>query len=374
MGAALSVYLGRTSRTVTTIALGQRPLVAIGLISYSLYLVHWPIISLTRYMEVGPLTTPEIILVLSGSILLAYLMWRFVEQPFRRFSPRLTQRRIMAGGLAAICVTGLFGVVGIEGKGFPSRFPDFTEHTIPGGEQWKAGQCFLEGNPDYRKWSLTDCTRTATGSERVLLWGDSFAAQYVPGILANATALNATIIQYTAAGCPPVLSYQSYARTLCTEFNAHALNIIRKEKVTTVIIAGRWTDMRARGLNQINSTLSVLDSMRVRVIVIGQSPEFAADVRVISALKGGRERNAVNQWNVFFPLSVNNQLHSIAGNNTFVNPMIPFCINTKCIYQDHGTFLFLDYGHYSTEGSRRAVQKLFVDTGVLDGGVVKPSA
>jgi peptidoglycan/LPS O-acetylase OafA/YrhL len=367
LGTAVLIHIGRTGRPAVIVLLGQRPCVAVGLISYSLYLVHWPIISLMRFRAVAPLDGAQIVGVLIASFVLATLMWRYVEQPFRRPAAALTRRRVFAGGLGAIALAGVLGIVGIAGRGFPARFPGYVKQDIAGHDLWKRGICFVTGETDYRDWSLRDCTRIATGPRKVLLWGDSFAGQYVSGLLANAEALHATVIQYTAAGCPPVLSYRSYARPWCTVFNERALEIIRAEKVRTVFLSARWTDLLQRGLDQIDSTLSALDAMGVRVVLVGQSPQFAADVQVIAFLKGSKDPGAVNRWTVFFPVAINDTLRGIAGRHAFIDPMLPFCDGATCIYQDRGTFLFEDYGHFSAAGSSSVVRALFVDPAMAEG-------
>ncbi len=365
LGTALLIHVGRTARPTVTVVLGARPCVAVGLISYSLYLVHWPIVSLLRYRAVAPLDGAQIVAVLVASFVLATLLWRFVEQPFRRPAAALTRRRVLAGGLGAIALAGLLGFAGIAGRGFPGRFPGFAERPPPDETPWKIGRCFLNIDPDYRDWSPSDCTRIATGPRKVMLWGDSYAGQYVPGILANAAALHATVIQYTAAGCPPVLAYRSFSKPGCQAFNAHALDVIRQEHVQTVILAGRWTGFSQIGLDlqQIGGTLAVLDAMGVRVVLVGQSPEFAADAPVIAFLKGSRDPGAVNRWTVAFPLAINETLRRIAGRHAFIDPMAPLCDGPTCTYEDRGTFLFDDFGHLSAVGSSRAVRRLFVGTG-----------
>jgi peptidoglycan/LPS O-acetylase OafA/YrhL len=362
LGTALLIHLGRTTRTGVTALLGARPCVAVGLISYSLYLVHWPIVALLRYREVAPLDGEQIAGVLVASFVLATLMWRFVEQPFRRPVAALTRRRVFAGAIGAIAVAVLLGFAGIAGQGFPARFPSFALTAVPGEEQWKTGRCFLNVDPDYRDWSLSDCTRIATGPRKVLLWGDSYAAHYIPGILANADALQATVIQYTAAGCPPMLSFRSRAAPRCHKFNAHALDIIRAEKVQTVILAARWTDRVRDGLDRIGSTLSALDAMGEHVVLVGQSPEFAADAPIIAFLKGSRDPGVVNRWKVAFPLAINDTLRALAGGNVFVDPMPLLCDGATCTYQDRGALLFEDYGHYSAAGSSLAVRGLLMES------------
>ena len=266
LGTALLIYVGQAQnarwQTAATALLSLRPLVFTGLISYSLYLIHWPIVSFLHYQALEPPGALQVAAILAASFALAALSWRYVEQPFRR--PRtpaaraaLTQPRLLAGGLAAILVFAAAGAGGIAGSGFPQRMTDFAEQTIPGHQHWNRGRCFLDDNPDIRRWQADACTLTAgdRGGPAVLLWGDSFAAHYVPGIAAQAERTPARVIQYTAAGCPPILSYFSHARPRCSAFNAHALEIIRDLGIRRVVLAARWTDLRSRGLDQLGDTL-----------------------------------------------------------------------------------------------------------------------
>ena len=59
---------------------------------------------------------------------------------------------------------------------------------------------------------------------RVLLWGDSFAAHYVPGLKHQADQVHADILQYTLSACPPVFSFDSLSNPPCRAFNDHVVN------------------------------------------------------------------------------------------------------------------------------------------------------
>lgn len=89
--------------------LSWAPVVGIGRISYSLYLWHWPIIAFLHYYNERVLTTPQMMFAAGLSLLLAYLSWKFVEMPIRRFQS-LTFTKAM-GGLVSICV-----LVGVSGS------------------------------------------------------------------------------------------------------------------------------------------------------------------------------------------------------------------------------------------------------------------
>jgi peptidoglycan/LPS O-acetylase OafA/YrhL len=368
LGAALLIYVGRSKvEPLTTSLLSLKPLVWIGLISYSLYLVHWPIVSFVRYQSLEQPTLGQALAIIAASFALAYLSWRFVEQPFRRPNPAITQPRLLAGGVTAIVLFAAMGAAGMAFKGFPSRAGDFVEEKVAGHDHWHQGKCFLSDNPDYRRWKAEDCTLTGGSGPEALLWGDSFAAHYIPGIEANAGHIPEKVLVYSAAGCPPIISYYSYARPRCTEFNANALKLIKERGIRTVILSSRWTDLQSRGLGQLKSTLDALAGLGVDVYVIGQSPQFSVDVQVIAYSKGSRDPDAVDKWTVFFDPAINAALKDQAGAAKFINPLSYLCEGPMCPYRKKGEYLYEDAEHFSVLGSREAVAAYFPLVGAAGG-------
>jgi peptidoglycan/LPS O-acetylase OafA/YrhL len=359
LGAAIIIYANRNRTTFVGKMLSLRPVVGIGKISYSLYLVHWPVIVFFYFKTLASPTPAQTLPIAAISIILAGLSWKFVEQPFRHLEGKRMQQRLLAGGVAVIAAFCFIGWIGLNAEGFPSRFPHFAEQKLEGKETWNQGTCFFEGTPDPKQWDYDKCEIVRGKNRTALLWGDSFVAQYVPGIVQNRDNIPYNVIQYTAAGCPPVMSYRSYARPWCTEFNARALDIIRQHHIDTVVISALWTDMESRGLDQIQSTLTALDKMGVETYVIGQSPEFSIDIQVLAFSKGGRAGGQIDKWNVFFDPAINRKLKSAIGDHSFVDPLQSLCEGNLCPYRDHGQFLFSDYGHFSPEGSARAVRAYF---------------
>jgi peptidoglycan/LPS O-acetylase OafA/YrhL len=360
LGSALLIYVGLApAPPLATRLLSLRPLVFTGLISYSLYLVHWPIVSFAHHEMLRPPNLIEMLVIVVASFILATLSWRFVEQPFRRPRPAVTQPRLLAGGVTAIGVFALVGTLGIVAEGFPGRTKDFASVEIAGHEHWNQGRCFLGADPNWHNWDADDCALTEAVAPEVLLWGDSFAAHYVPGIVAHSAKFPVRILQYTAAGCPPVVSYFSYARPRCAEFNANALQIIGARNIKAVILSGRWTDLQSRGLDQLRSTLDALASLGVETYVIGLSPQFSADVRIIAHKKGGRTPDAVDRWKVFFDPAINTELQQYVAEQNFIDPLQRLCRDAVCPYREGGAYLYEDAEHFSVYGSGLAVFAFF---------------
>lgn len=354
-GAAMLIYLGQSGGSSINTAISQRAMAATGKISYSLYLVHWPLISFAYFITLAPPTPLQALGILVLGFILATLSWRFIEQPFR--SPRYWDtRNVICAGLAAIVVFAAVGVVGIKTKGLPSRFSDYHHVEIAGSNHdgWKAGTCFLEDNLDVTKWNEKACTLVKGGHKKVLLWGDSFAGHYVQGIVANKNKIPYTVIQYSGAGCPPMLDYNGFNAAPCRAFNQHALDIIRENKIDTVILAGRWQNQKRKDLVWLQSTLAELEKMKVKTYLIGQSPEFPIDIQPLAYYKG-----AADKTNVYFDSSYNDDLRKMAGIAQFIDPMEKLCDGVVCPFRDGREFLFQDATHLSKEGSRRAVLSYF---------------
>ncbi|HWA00961.1 MAG TPA: acyltransferase family protein [Caulobacterales bacterium] len=363
LGAALLIYVGAARQTWAGRFLSTKPMVAIGLISYSLYLVHWPIAVFTRYETLDEPHLPQVLFILTSSFALAAFSWRFIEQPFRGARLPMPSARIIGLGAAGLCAAVLVGGAGAANGGFPSRYPTFASHANDPAQEWRRGDCFFEQSVSFRRWSAEACQITSSGDDAMLIWGDSYAAHYAPGVIARQGEFRDRVYLYTFAGCPPVLSYYSYARPLCQEFNRHALDIIRDLHVRHVVLAARWTDLQLRGLDEIRSTLDALKAMDVEVTVIGQSPMFGADVSVIAFRKPG-----ASNWPTSLAPDLNQRLRAYVEGAAFIDPMARLCADGRCAYRQGETFLYSDDGHFSHAGSIAAVDAYFPYRTAQTGG------
>ena len=102
--------------------LATRPFVGIGLISYSLYLWHWPIAVVVKALNMGKLNAETTIAIVVASVLAGYLSWRFVERPFRGRRAWLRRRGVLAGGTLAGGLAIAMGLVVTATAGLPQRF------------------------------------------------------------------------------------------------------------------------------------------------------------------------------------------------------------------------------------------------------------
>lgn len=127
---------------------------------------------------------------------------------------------------------------------------------------------------------------------RILLWGDSHAAQYVPGLIDGQASLDRDVLQYTFAGCPPILAYFSAARIGCSQSNLRVPALIRRYRITQVVLAARWDKVPLRTLAELHVTIAALQRLGVSVTVIGPSPIFGVTPQAFDYLSGNPDAHA----------------------------------------------------------------------------------
>ncbi|MDH3428430.1 MAG: acyltransferase [Gammaproteobacteria bacterium] len=242
LGTAFIIHAGSGGKTFVNRALGIRPMVFVGLISYSLYLWHWPIVVFAKQYLINEWTDLESGVILLVILLLSTLSWRFVETPFRNrrlFGPRERLFTVFAAVSVVLIGTSLSVVLM---KGFPGRDAATPLSEIiaadPGWQHWK--NCEEAGEKDIPVPELC-----AIGAEQVppsfMFWGDSHA-------LAMASAINLSAQRNGVAGllavrtaCPPLLSVDRRGETSCHEFNQSILAYLAaRPDIETVILAARW--------------------------------------------------------------------------------------------------------------------------------------
>lgn len=252
VGAVLVLGFARSDGGVGRL-LSLRPVVGMGLISYSLYLWHHPILAFARIRNIA---NPEGLLLwalLLGTAVLAWFTWRFVEQPFRGASPWLAGRwRLGAVSFAAMILSVGIGMALIVGDGFDGR-------VARGGHPYSDAASLvaaLDANrglsPECDAGEFTLSPRCRTSEEPVLaLWGDSFA-MHLAAALHNSIS-SVPFVQLTLSGCAPFPGLSDKAskseRAACIDFNDTALRwILSQDKIKTVVISSPFRHILSASL------------------------------------------------------------------------------------------------------------------------------
>ncbi len=275
LGAALLIWVGaHPLQTVVSRLLSWRPVVFIGLISYSMYLWHWPIAVFQRnsslLIGVGPDWLRKVAII-AVSIVVAYLSWRFVEQPMRVGKHKPSPRRLAWMALTASLVIAAISVSLWSLRGVPTRFSEQQIQLAgyldfdPTG-MFRDGRCFLReriGAP------LVDqvCLQSVPDRPNYLILGDSHAAQLWSGLNSQVPDIN--FMQLTAVGCLPTRDAKLGETQRCRKAFDHAFeSVVTGPEISRVIIAGRWT---AASLPDIAATLEFLAQRGVKTLLVGPS-------------------------------------------------------------------------------------------------------
>jgi peptidoglycan/LPS O-acetylase OafA/YrhL len=365
VGAALIIYAGMGGTSYVSSLLSTRPFTFLGKISYSLYLWHWPLFALYRYRVARELTGVESAALVLVALVLATASFQFVEKPFRVPERPLGRRAIFRGAAWGAIATAAIAGTAVATEGLPFRFPRFQMVQALGQSHYDAGKhddCFLADPQTYEDWGGEGCFVTRHRGPNVLLWGDSFAAHYVPGIKAHAEQMRADILEYTLSACPPVLGFDTLSVHACRAFNDHVLKVVEQYDIKGVIVSGRWDYAFKRHVepDQINASLSRLRALGVAVFVIGQSPMFGNHVQTLFAQAGGTGDQPEGWGHVVFGSDINGKLASaVPSGIRFIDPLELMCTLPTCPYRHEGTFMMWDQGHFSEYGSALAVETYF---------------
>jgi peptidoglycan/LPS O-acetylase OafA/YrhL len=178
LGAALIIVAGPAG--VANRVLSMPPFVWVGLISYSLYLWHWPVTVLYMHYSDEPLSIGEIAAlgaVMTGLSILSYVA---IERPFRRI--RFTPSRIITTGIAGGVAVVAVSLVVVQSAGFPARLPDEMKKIASLEVMWE-WECPQRVTMEIDGKQQSACVIGApweTAKSRGVLWGDSHAQHFAP--------------------------------------------------------------------------------------------------------------------------------------------------------------------------------------------------
>lgn len=233
IGAGTQAWMNRT-------LFSNRVLVWFGLISFPLYLWHWPLLSFARIVE-GQMPSREIrVAMIVASLVLAWFTYAVIEKPIR-FG--IHNRLKTATLVVLMCLVGYVGYNSYQRNGLGFRFPkviqDLTQYKYNYQKEYREGTCFLRPEQDYS--AFANCEIPADpGKKNLLLWGDSHAAHLYPGFK-KINANDANIIELTASACPPILDIEFEARPNCKKINDYVFAYAEKHKPEHIVLSAQWT-------------------------------------------------------------------------------------------------------------------------------------
>ncbi len=396
LGAAAIVFAGERSGTSLPF-LSSRAIVFVGLISYPLYLWHWPILSFLRITDVTDLTPLAIGAGVGVSFALAWLTYRAIEIPIR-FGPNTAPDRRIAIYLgASLLAIALFGFATHRTKGFPARLKQQDllgsthEQLLDQASACKAAYPFVADGT---------CERSpgTVSSPVVLFFGDSHAKSLTLGAAQRMAAANAhfSYLHLGKFGCLPFVGVERFSpagSNGCSEIADGVIRAIANDRrITTVVLAARHAiyvsalqfsadqrgpviDTRIESMisrrvesappvevyrEGLKRTLDLLEARGLRVIFVHQVPElgFNPSSCLRHELLGvgrprplcGVSRNAVEARQAQYRKIVADILVNYPGVRV-IDPLEALCDKATCYAIRDGVVLYEDDNHLTADGA-----------------------
>ena len=386
VGSALIIGAGESGSTLVGKALTWRPMVFIGLISYSLYLWHWPVIVLNglglslnfnavlphRWAFVLLSQTSNKAMEILVSFVLAVLSWRFVERPFRSYPRRIERRPLFALSAAVMVVLLLCSGAMIYASGFPGRFPRRAVQVAsflspPGASNLgQLGDCVITEGNRATVFDDSDCLQWAPGKETFLLLGDSHAGSLWDGLKASLPGSNVPLA--AVWGCRP--SIHPEGSPLCKQMMDFIFQkYLPSHAIQGLLVEARWYSKDLNGLDEIATWAK---AHGITVIVFGPVAEYDAPLpRLLAYSIAWHKPSLAQQHRVAYSPVMDALMRDLAENRwhvLYASLYQATCESDRCLeYADetNGIPLLNDTDHLTEAGSRLVVHRLFL-LGKLD--------
>ncbi|WP_104201871.1 acyltransferase family protein [Billgrantia saliphila] len=400
------IILFAGERDIAGRLLSFKPMVGIGLISYSAYLWHQPVFAFARERSMGPISDVDFILLSILSLLLAWFSWRYVELPFRN-RLNFTRPQIFKSALVMSCLMIGVGLYGSHSQGIPWRFDEEVESLAMVRSQKHINSENCQSTPGNLRPLDAICVYNESGERTVVVWGDSQATPLVGPIAERVDALGMQVKQFVYTNCLPIAGYTRSDDPLCGRHNEQVLEYVLEDaSVELVVMLGRYPlqfeglafnngeggiehDEAVRAvpmdrLDMANNPLRVEEVGRLlqetvnrmieagkRVVLIYPVPEVGWDVPYLLSKERlyGIER--------FSPLSTSYEVFKQRTSSSYeqfsrigehdnllkVEPASLFCntyIPSRCAAQIEDEILYYDNNHLSVTGASMLVSQIFV--------------
>lgn len=359
MGSALMISAGPQAIFNRWI-LSNRMMVWVGLISYPLYLWHWPILSFLRVMEGEEILQYKRAIAVAASFILAWLTYQFVEKPVRNASHN---RKIILILLALLATVGLFGFIGYKSEGFKQRnlsaLPKIVNEGDIGSYQFfsyiqdKFHPCTPKSIHSKIKPELAGvvrCFQSKAGENRtVALIGDSHAEHLFIGLAESIP--NENVVFYPTDGLP-ILSNKALEESFKT--------VLDDKSIHTVVLNAFWVekanDKKFSGWEKdLRKTVGELTSAGKVVYTTDDGPvfsfipsrcKFSGRIGIENKCSEKNVRRNLEYLALFDAIAIENQ------NFHVINTYNYFCDNEQCDMAKNNVLLFRDIHHLNIEGSK----------------------
>ena len=383
LAAATLIYVNGVRTSAISRFLSSKPLVTVGLASYSLYLWHWPLLAFARYWSPSGFPLGVRLAAMTAGVVLALLSWRFIENPLRRIARVSRSGQCYAGAAIAAAVIVGMGIVIQQFQGFPNRLPESakrflelphyrisaaaTTEALERGELVRVGQPSESDSPDF------------------LVWGDSHAGVTADLMdeLAMERGLGGVVAAQPGTAPIPGVFNRFSPREDQRRRSKAVIHFLREKGIRNVVIVAKWQNyVRDRGtygliddetrddgdartpkqvlVDGLDRLCAGLEENGVKVWIVLRVPHQSIDPRkrlAAAAMFGVGIPSGISadEW-IRDDADVNDSIRAMASLHPAVSVIDPSssCFGPKGLSRiaDAGGTFYRDPGHVSPHGAR----------------------
>nr|WP_256448217.1 acyltransferase family protein [Novosphingobium sp. CECT 9465] len=349
---AVLLSIGAHGSSVVSRALGLKPAVWAGLISYSLYLWHWPVIVLMKqWMASGWLRMPDRIMALAIMVILAVLSWWLVERPFR--SARVSNRAVWwFSGISALLLS-LAGAGLVLANGVAQRFrPDIAQ--VAGWldrPEGKRDGCIIGLFASPGTAVSPSCLQRDGTRPDVLILGDSHANHLRKGLARRYPGIN--FMQAAAAGCRVTIEPAPNETPTCSAFRKEVFgHLLSENPPRHVLLALFWGEGISPSLKP---TVDWMQQRGIDVIIGGPVARYEVALpQAIAVSKMRGDLTITDRTRIPGVAEADAAFRTFAESEGvgYMSSYSAMCPNDKCIVEiKPGLPIQFDSHHLNDEGS-----------------------
>lgn len=370
VGAALLMYAGSHENVVSTV-LRNKVLVWIGLLSYSLYLWHWPLFSFLRYRNIE-ITFLVATRAIALTFLLSYVTWKFIEMPIRsvqgmKFTFAFSRFYVLPA--AVFFSVGVFSYVT---DGAPQRFPDDIRQLIASYsfERDLTRSCSIRQG-EYKDISLNYLVdHCAFGDMKLkraelLLFGDSHAYHFKPFVDNLAKNAGLKSVYFVEGSCEPIDLFEPTAShlqlpTICQQRNADLLKMAGNFRY--VVLASSWSYKGQEDLFEKKMDIAIQKILLAGAtpVIFKDNPRYDADLSQCVLFKKRGWVSAEKNCNIPYKYvrdsqdSMNQVIDRIKLRHSqiiVIDPKVVMCDLIECATSIGNIALYKDNNHLNTKAA-----------------------
>lgn len=364
LGTCLLIYTGKstTNPSGINLLLQNKILVWTGLLSYSLYLWHWPIFTFIKYLAIPLQGTVRMVAIL-GTFVLSYISWKFIEQPFRtqfKFDFKRTLLYIFIPSL--VTIAGIYAILDTQ-DGFPNRFPNLSEfHPKTNYPNKVRAKCF-------DKFLIGNCEECYLGIKKEkldgMLLGDSFGNHTAAFLDVLAKDAGLYIHDSTAGGYPLMNKLDDNGNPIFDPTYANN-RLAYAKQFNIIFVAANWDE---QGKADSPNYLSIVKT-------VGELMQSGKKVVILDCLRASTELNlhkaklykSGNNW--FFPETdfsipkyerpkdyIVYVLQQKYPELLVIDLNDAVCNDGKCAIELNHTIVYRNFNHLNTSGAAMMAEK-----------------